>query len=595
MNKTRTIVIAFLLSIAATVSASVIRVPDDRPTIQKGIDAASDGDTVLVADGTYTGDENRDLDFKGKAIAVKSENGPANCVIDCEGSAGDRHRGFYFHRGEGPDSVLKGFTIKNGYAPEVNFNFGYGGGIFCDGSSPKIKHNIIMNNTASWGGGIYCGNCEPIIVGNTISGNTAVELGGGAILCDIDATPMIIHNIISGNTSLVDGGGILCTRLSAPAIIHNSISDNTVAYNGGGICYYARSISNVGYNFLSGNVAGWHGGGIFLDGCFFTEISNNILTGNSAGRDGGGIRIHGSELPYLINNLIIENSATEDGGGICCSLPGPVIIHNNTISANTADSKGGGIVIVNTWAGALVTNTILWNNDALTGNEFYIGQSGSHSILNISYSDVDGGQDSVFIDEDCTECILNWGTGMMDADPLFAEGPMGGYYLSQIAAGQGEDSLCADAGDRVIGQVYPNVVIMPEGATRTDHVLDTGIVDIGFHYPIEGVAIAGGSYQGRVGKEIIFDASLSFDPDGNIAGYRWDWTDDGIWDTAWLSDPVISHIYYTSFHGKVKLQVKDDDDHIGTDMADVDIIPIYGGNQWLEDNLGDELQPKEIE
>lgn len=72
-----------VLVIAGFSSAATIHVPGDQPTIQAGINAASDGDTVLVADGTYTGKGNKDLDFNGKAITVKSENGPENCIINC--------------------------------------------------------------------------------------------------------------------------------------------------------------------------------------------------------------------------------------------------------------------------------------------------------------------------------------------------------------------------------------------------------------------------------------------------------------------------------------------------------------------------------
>jgi len=125
----------------------------DKPfkTIQKGIDVAVSGeDMVLVADGMYTGLGNKNLDFKGKAITVTSENGAENCIIDCEGDG----RGFYFHSGETQESVVSGFTIANGSLSE------YGGGIRCDNSSPTIKNNIITGTLGAWGIGIYAYSCN---------------------------------------------------------------------------------------------------------------------------------------------------------------------------------------------------------------------------------------------------------------------------------------------------------------------------------------------------------------------------------------------------------------------------------------------------
>ena len=154
--------------------------------IQDGINAAMNGDTVLVADGIYKGSSNKNLDFNGKAITVKSQNSAATTIIDCENNG----RGFYFHSGETLSSVLDGFTITNGNNAE-------GGGINCKSSSPTIKNNIINRNFNhdydGHGGGICCNNSSPLIQNNEISENFA-KLGGG-IYCDVnynqDGSPMI--------------------------------------------------------------------------------------------------------------------------------------------------------------------------------------------------------------------------------------------------------------------------------------------------------------------------------------------------------------------------------------------------------------------
>ncbi|MEW6104474.1 MAG: hypothetical protein AB1630_11795, partial [bacterium] len=117
-------------------SATDLYVPSQYGTIAAAIDAATTGDTVWVADGTYTGTGNKNLTWSGKDITVRSENGPEKCIIDCEYSG----RGFIFNNpGQNTTSIIKGFTIKNGRG-------GNGAGIYCSNSSLTITNCIITEN-----------------------------------------------------------------------------------------------------------------------------------------------------------------------------------------------------------------------------------------------------------------------------------------------------------------------------------------------------------------------------------------------------------------------------------------------------------------
>jgi len=202
-----------------------------KKTIQAAIYATGPHDTVIVADGTYTGPGNRDLDVGDKLITVRSANGPTNCIIDCE----RRGRGVYLDSGATEAARVDGFTIRNGSAD-------YGGGIFC------------------WYG-------TPTIINCVISGNAAEEVGGGLYGCN----GTIQNCIITGNSASFGGGLAFCDG----AIRNCVISENTAEKIGGGVCDCGAIIQN---GTIVQNSAQWGGGLAYCDG----EIGNCIIWRNSA-------------------------------------------------------------------------------------------------------------------------------------------------------------------------------------------------------------------------------------------------------------------------------------------------------------------------
>ena len=99
-----------LLLTPQSATGSIIQIPEDFVTIQGGIDNAQNGDTILIASGSYRGIGNTNLDVEGKSILIQSQNDPTNCVIDCQ----ENGRAFIFQSRETNSTEIRNLTIKNG-------------------------------------------------------------------------------------------------------------------------------------------------------------------------------------------------------------------------------------------------------------------------------------------------------------------------------------------------------------------------------------------------------------------------------------------------------------------------------------------------
>jgi hypothetical protein len=274
--------------------AKTITVDDDGPAdfnnIQAAIDASVDGDMILIAPGTYTGDGNRDINFRGKMLALRSESGPDRCIIDCNGTMAEPHRGFIFCSGEGADSVLDGLTITGGYGPvnlERRPKDAVGGAILCLGSSPTVNNCTIRENFASNGGGICSGEgSSPAILNSRIMHNTGY---GGAIYCYL-SNPTIANCVINNNITLLycDPGNGLClgkgaagisSDFSSPMILNCIICNNTASGSAGALFFY-RGNPLIRNCTIAANRA--HGAGAIL--CFSdcAIVINNCIFWNNA-------------------------------------------------------------------------------------------------------------------------------------------------------------------------------------------------------------------------------------------------------------------------------------------------------------------------
>lgn len=226
-------VVVFILLVVSPIFASTWYVnPEgtgDFPTIQEAVDGSSSGDEIVLDDGVYMGVGNRDIEFNGKVnLTIRSGSGnPVACVIDCQGTEADPHRGFCLEGSVGASSVIESITIRNGFGP-VYVAGSAGGAILCVDCEPTVSGCIFSGNEAERGGAIFCGGWSwAVISGCTLTGNAAQY--GMAIYINSDVEVTVENCTILDNSEGFSGGdaflAIYCFQ-SSPRVAGCTFSGN---------------------------------------------------------------------------------------------------------------------------------------------------------------------------------------------------------------------------------------------------------------------------------------------------------------------------------------------------------------------------------
>ncbi len=484
----RLFLLLFLI-LAIQSHSAIVRIPDDEEDFLAALDSAEPNDTILVADGEYAGEGNHNLlvDFP---ITFMSENGPQECIINCQ----DQDATSAFHFNESVNFI--GFAVINADT-----------GIYGFDCEELYFENCIFANSVSFG--LLLNNCDGLTIGNCsfIDNNREEDnqngaafradvstgeirgclfsdnscLGSGAAMYSGGCELIISNTEFSENACLDYGGAVIATTASMIDFIFcDFIGNHAEEHNGGALAITENSVvSLVNCQFLE-NDTPMSGGGVYLSGSegIFRHV---IFQGNQASRSGGGMLGYSDAVIDIVNCLFIENGCGIDGGGLSISSGTGGAITNCDFIGNEAglereNGMGGGLYTGSDTQPEVI-NCIFWENDSDIGQQIYPQNAGVVTINNCCI------QDGIDPDDNWIQDELNAEDNIED-DPVLVEGRepewgLDGFFLD-------EESPCIDAGSG-----WADELGMDTLTTQANFEFDEDEVDIGFHYSVDWFRMIG--------------------------------------------------------------------------------------------------------
>jgi hypothetical protein len=299
----------------------VQRVPAQHATIQAAITAAQQDDVVMIADGIY----NEYIYLQEKSITVRSENGPANCIIDRQYLG----PGIGVHRCGPIPATIEGLTIR--HAIDSGVNISYSDGVV-------LRNCRLLHNEGYRGGGLNVVRSRVSVVDCLFQGNVVPGEGGGVLAQEAVLTMrgcQVCENRSEITSSAVGGGGMSLSLVRGE--IHGCrILGNSANGVGGGLDLRITAV-RVSNSLIAGNLAR-NAGGVSVSGTFGNEqllVQNAVIASNTATNgDGGGVGV-GSGALRLQNSTVVGNTATWRGGGVYAGGD-ELDIRNSIVTDNTA-------------------------------------------------------------------------------------------------------------------------------------------------------------------------------------------------------------------------------------------------------------------
>jgi hypothetical protein len=277
----RHLLIVAVVGLFSTAQAGTIYVDDDNCpgpgdgsaldpycSIQTAIDNADDTDEIVVAPGIYL----ETINFLGKAVMLRSSDGPQVTIIAAQWNGSV----VTCDSGEGPDTVLEGFTITGGSGTDV-YLVPRGGGMYIENSSPTVANCVFWGNVAwrwCWwplpgyecgdGGGMYITEGTPTVTDCTFVDNEAGWGGGG--MYNLSSSPTVTDCKFLDNYTYWwgGGGGGMFNANSNPTVTDCKFLDNYTEWGGGGgMANHGSSPTVTDCRFERNTGYGYGGGGMY--------------------------------------------------------------------------------------------------------------------------------------------------------------------------------------------------------------------------------------------------------------------------------------------------------------------------------------------